>query len=138
MKLKFGFTLLELIVVIIIIGILATLGFIQYTSVIEKGRKAEARANLGTLRTLEKAYYEDTASVGGTGAYSDLLNLASGLPTANCATTHYFLYNCVSGTGSCSATRCSTGGKPPNIAAASAYTITLSIDGAFTGGGQWQ
>ena len=136
MKLKFGFTLLELIVVIIIIGILATLGFIQYTSVIEKGRKAEARANLGTLRTLEKAYYEDTASVGGTGSYSDLTNLASGLPpTGSCQATHYFSYGCDTN-GACTATRCTASGKPPQ--AVTAYTITLDINGGFTGGGQWQ
>jgi len=38
-----GFTLLELIVVIIILGILASLGFSQYIKMVEKGRSAEAR-----------------------------------------------------------------------------------------------
>ena len=38
-----GFTLLELIMVIIIIGILATLGFAQYGAMIEKSRGGEAR-----------------------------------------------------------------------------------------------
>ena len=52
-----GFTLLELIVVIIIIGILATLGFMQYQAVTEKSRTAEAIRVLGDLRTLEQAYY---------------------------------------------------------------------------------
>lgn len=46
---KKGFTLLELIVVIIIIGILATLGFTQYTKVVEKGRTAEAKSVLGRM-----------------------------------------------------------------------------------------
>ncbi|MBU0547795.1 MAG: prepilin-type N-terminal cleavage/methylation domain-containing protein, partial [Candidatus Omnitrophica bacterium] len=33
-----GFTLIELIVVIIIVGILASVGMTQYTKVVEKGR----------------------------------------------------------------------------------------------------
>lgn len=46
-----GFTLLELIIVIIIIGILATLGFSQYTRLVERGRTAEPRSILGQIRT---------------------------------------------------------------------------------------
>jgi prepilin-type N-terminal cleavage/methylation domain-containing protein len=42
---KKGFTLLELIVVIVIIGVLATLGLTQYASMVERGRSAEAKAN---------------------------------------------------------------------------------------------
>ena len=50
-----GFTLIELIVVIIIVGILASVGMTQYTKVVEKGRAAEARLILGSLRTAEVA-----------------------------------------------------------------------------------
>ncbi len=46
-----GFTLLELIVVVVIIGVLATLGFTQYSRAVEKGRSSEARMILGTIRT---------------------------------------------------------------------------------------
>ena len=48
---KKGFTLLELIIVIIILGILATIGVSQYQGTIEKGREAEARSILGSMRT---------------------------------------------------------------------------------------
>ena len=54
---KKGFTLLELIVVIIIIGILATLGFSQYTRMIERSRGAEARMILGNIRTQAAALW---------------------------------------------------------------------------------
>ena len=53
---KKGFTLLELIVVVIIVGVLGSLGFAQYTKVVEKSRTAEAKAILGALRSAQEAY----------------------------------------------------------------------------------
>ena len=54
---KRGFTLLELMVVIIILGVLATLGVMQYQAAIEKSRGAEARQVIGQLRSQCAAYY---------------------------------------------------------------------------------
>lgn len=125
MQRKSGFTLLELIVVIIIIGILATFGFAQYTTMMEKGRAAEAKSNLGTLRKLELAYYQEY------GSYAVNVNtdgLAAGLPQTSCTGDFYFNYICSTG-GSCSAMRCTSGGKlPPGPA----KTFTLYPNGTFT------
>ncbi|MDD5130223.1 MAG: prepilin-type N-terminal cleavage/methylation domain-containing protein, partial [Candidatus Omnitrophica bacterium] len=44
---KKGFTLVELIIVVIIVGILASIGLTQYNKVVEKSRAAEARMILG-------------------------------------------------------------------------------------------
>ncbi|MFH1128419.1 MAG: prepilin-type N-terminal cleavage/methylation domain-containing protein [Candidatus Omnitrophota bacterium] len=120
-----GFTLLELIIVIIIIGVLATLGFTQYTKVVEKGRAAEARAILGSLRTAERAYYLEYEAFTAT-----LADLGIDAP-AVCATTHYFSYACALATGTCTATRCIAGGKTPN--AAVVYNKTLDQAGVFGG-----
>lgn len=128
---KRGFTLLELIVVIIIVGVLATLGFVQYTSMIEKGRKAEARSILGTLRQLEVIRYQET------GNYSNLAGLSTGVPDGNCAATHYFVYACNATTGSCTSNRCISGGKAPDLATGN-YSVTLDVDGNFSGTGDWQ
>jgi prepilin-type N-terminal cleavage/methylation domain-containing protein len=120
---KKGFTLVELIIVIIIVGILASVGMTQYTKVVEKGRAAEARMILGTLRTAEIAEFTEN------GAYESVAGLGVGAPTS-CTDTHYFSYACDSSTGLCTATRCESGGKTPD---GPAYTKTLDIDGAFGG-----
>jgi len=123
MKKRFGFTLIELIVVIIIVGILAALGFTQYTKMVEKGRTAEAKAILGSLRTAQQSNFLER------GVYTTIPNLAIEAPTA-CATTHYFSYVCAT-SGTCTANRCTAGGKAPN--SATAYNITLSIGGVWGG-----
>lgn len=48
---KKGFTLMELMIVIIIVGVLATMGIMQYTRAIEKARSAEAKQFIGALRS---------------------------------------------------------------------------------------
>ncbi len=124
---KKGFTLLELIVVIIIIGILATLGFTQYSLIVEKGRTAEARALLSTVRTAEVAYLLEN------GTYTQTLSaLSVNVPTA-CDTNHYYYYGIIFGTGRCPgasytayAWRCTTGGKPPQ--GPSSYTVAVCMD----------
>ncbi len=123
---KKGFTLLELIIVIIIVGILATLGFVQYASVIERGRFAEARANLGTLRQLQVARLEDPMH----GAYGTLAQLGTGLPAAPSG-QYYFTYACVAATGICTATRDGTKATAP--ATTANCTFTLAPDGTMGG-----
>lgn len=124
-----GFTLVELIIVIIIVGILAAVGMTQYTKVVEKGRAAEARLILGSLRTAEVAEYIEN------GAYAlyspGNLNLGVDAPTA-CAGTHFFSYGC-DATGLCTATRCQAGGRTPNVDAAGAYSKTLLPNGTWGG-----
>jgi prepilin-type N-terminal cleavage/methylation domain-containing protein len=118
---KKGFTLLELIVVIIIIGILATLGFAQYTKTLEKGRTAEAKLMLGQIRKAQEAYYlENTAYA------TDITLLAVNAPTG-CTATHYFSYSAVGTTtaaGIGTALRCTTLGKTPQ--AGTQYTVNVT------------
>jgi prepilin-type N-terminal cleavage/methylation domain-containing protein len=120
---KKGFTLLELIVVIVIIGILATLGFTQYVKIVERGRTAEAKTNLGQIRSAQFAYYLEY------GAYAAALtSLIVDSPTA-CAATHWFSF--ATGATTSTATRCTASGKSPN--AAGVYSITLTHVGVFGG-----
>ncbi|MFA5093440.1 MAG: prepilin-type N-terminal cleavage/methylation domain-containing protein [Candidatus Omnitrophota bacterium] len=119
-----GFTLIELIIVIIIVGILASVGVTQYTKVVEKGRAAEARMILGALRTAEIAHFNENGTYVAYGAGAETLGV--GAPTA-CATSHYFSYACT-GTAAasvCTATRCTAGGKAPQ--SATAYSKVLDV-----------
>ncbi|MDD5005967.1 MAG: type IV pilin protein [Candidatus Omnitrophica bacterium] len=54
---KKGFTLLELIIVIIVIGILASVALPRYIKVSERARMAEGKTILGTLRAAQVRYY---------------------------------------------------------------------------------
>jgi prepilin-type N-terminal cleavage/methylation domain-containing protein len=134
---KKAFTLIELIVVIVIIGILATLAFSQYTTFTEKARAAEARANLGAIRTFASAYFLEQGSF-----YSTTRNInngdvgvvnppAAGLP-ATCSPGYYFSYAVVDWQSpdlGIVATRCTGGsGKPPD--GPSGYHILAYISGS--------
>jgi len=54
-----GFTLVEVLIVVIIISILASIGIPQFAASIEKAKGAEARAGLGHIQTGEKIYYAE-------------------------------------------------------------------------------
>ncbi len=74
---KNGFTLLELIVVIIIIGILASLGLPQFFKAAEKGRHAEGSSLLGMLRAGQLRYYNEKTAFA-----TDVANLDVSYTTA--------------------------------------------------------
>lgn len=119
-----GFTLLELIIVIIIIGILASLAFVQYTKVAEKGRTAEAKSLLGSIRTAEQAFFLEND------AYAALVDLSIDAPNP-CNIDYYFSYAVDETTGTGTATRCVAGGKTPQ--GPEEYTITLDMAGNWGG-----
>jgi len=60
-KSKVGFTLIELMVVVAIIGVLALLGLRLYTTQQEKAKNALVKANAGTIQTLIQAELADTS-----------------------------------------------------------------------------
>ncbi|MGE5279649.1 MAG: type IV pilin protein [Deltaproteobacteria bacterium] len=51
-----GFTLLELIIVVIVIGILASIALPRFIRVTERARIAEAKSILGTIRSAQMRY----------------------------------------------------------------------------------
>ncbi len=52
-----GFTLIELVIVIVILGILATQAIPTYLSLVDDAKKASGKANLGALRSSISVYY---------------------------------------------------------------------------------
>jgi prepilin-type N-terminal cleavage/methylation domain-containing protein len=85
-----GFTLVELMIVVTIIGVLAVIAGTAYRKYTDSGRTAEVMAMFGEFRTKEEAYraensvYVSTTTVGETDFYPALL--ASGEPKAKTIT----------------------------------------------------
>ena len=74
-----GFTLVELIVVVIIIGILATLALPQYLKATERAKSAKSRHALGVLAQAEKLFRADSTD----GLYTSCLGTSAGCGAAN-------------------------------------------------------
>ncbi|MBN1912845.1 MAG: prepilin-type N-terminal cleavage/methylation domain-containing protein, partial [Candidatus Omnitrophica bacterium] len=117
-----GFTLLELIIVIIIIGILASLGFIQYTKTLEKSRSGEAKQILGQIRSAQITYYQEYNAFA-----TAMNNLYVNAPTT-CTATHYFSYDPNETGGFINASRCTGSGKTPDVASADSYFIRINVN----------
>ena len=121
-----GFTLIEMIIVAIVLGILATVALPRFIRVVEKSRSAEARNALGVIRDAELAYFMEfnvfTNSLGA-------MNVP--LPGA-CAASNYFRYTIVFGAAdfTATATRCAAGGRPPQTAIN--YALSLNRAGTMT------
>ena len=54
---KKAFTLVEVLVVVIVLGILATIALPQFIKIARRSRLAEAWAGLGALKSAEAVYY---------------------------------------------------------------------------------
>lgn len=81
-----GFTLVELMIVIAIIGILAGIGLPAYQGYVLRGKLAEASSQLGGLQLRMEQYYQDNRNYG---------PAACGIPAPASPTVKYFDYACV-------------------------------------------
>lgn len=88
LSLRGGFTLVELLVVVLIIGIMAAIATPMYFKVVEKGRFAEASGCLNLLAQAQERYYMKSGSYAGTLASLD----------TSCATMQYYSVGSLSGT----------------------------------------
>ena len=91
-----GFTLLEIIIVVIIIGVLASLALPRLLNTVERSRSAEAFASLGSVRSAMERCYLPYGTFANCGTFT---NLDVGNP-ANSANSHFtYSFTGVSATG---------------------------------------
>lgn len=110
MRRQQGFTIIELMIVVVVIAVLSAIALPSYTDYITRSKFAEAYAQLADLRVKMEQYYLDnrrysTNAGGGT----------CGIPGGNTPTTQgtkYFDFACASST--------------PNAAGDQAYVLTAS------------
>ncbi len=105
-----SFTLIELIVVIIIVGILAAVGLTQYSRTVERGRISEAKIRIGLMRQLAYEYYMNN------GTFTSITNSDVGVDYT-CTSSGFYRYLTDNQSATkvwLSAYRCTSGGKTPN------------------------
>ncbi len=80
-----GFTLIELMIVVAIIGLLARIAFPSYQDYVRRGKIGEATSELAAFRARQEQFFQDNRTYvsGGT--------CGAALPTG----TKYFTYTCV-------------------------------------------
>ena len=91
-----GFTLLELMIVIVVVAILAAVALPSYTDFITRSKFAEPQGILSDLRVRMEQYYLDNRRYSSTAGGG-----TCGLPGGNSPTVSnakYFTYTCASGT----------------------------------------
>lgn len=88
MRNKFqGFTLIELMIVVAIIGVLASIALPAYQDYVLRGKLAEAFSQLGSLRVRMEQYYQDNRTYG---------DPDCSIPDISGGQVKYFDYTCVS------------------------------------------
>lgn len=86
MRAQKGFTLVELMIVVVVIGILASIGVPAYSDYVLRGKLTEAMTELAAMRVKLEQYYQDNRTYVGGCAAGTVAPLPSG--------TKYFTYTC--------------------------------------------
>jgi len=89
-----GFTLVELMIVVVVIGILSAVATPAYTGYVKRGKAAEATATLADLRIKMEQYFQDHQQ------YTDLSVTVLAPCSPSAGTTKYFTYSCTTQTAS--------------------------------------
>lgn len=111
-----GFSLVELMVVVAVLGILASIAVPSYQEYVLRSKLADALSSLAQQRVSMEQYYQDNRS----------FDSAPAAPTGNCgialAASSYFTYSCVTANGGQEFTITATGTAAGGTAAF-AYTV---------------
>lgn len=105
MKAQKGFTLVELMIVVVVVSILAAIAVPAYSNYVMRGKITEATSNLASLRVSMEQYYQDNRTY--------LNGAACGVVMPVAPAVQYFTFTCA--------------------ATQNAYTLTATGTGGMTG-----
>ena len=92
MKKSAGFTLIEIMVVVVIIGILAAIAVPQYTEYVRRSQLSEAQSLLSDLRVQMEQFYQDNRTY--TSAAAGIIGNC-GVPQPAAGSVRFFVPACV-------------------------------------------
>lgn len=121
-----GFTLIEVLIVVAIVAILATIALPSYSDYVLRGRLTEATNELSAMSARMEQYYQDNRTYNASGSYTPPCS-------ASWTTTSNWTYSCATGPSTYTLTAT---GKPG--ATTSSFTFTLDQAGTkATTAGKW-
>lgn len=86
LKQQAGFTLIELMIAVVIVGVLASLAFASYNKSVQKSRRSDAKLALTQAATLQEQWYFQFNSY-----TNDVTNLGSSDATLESPDGHYIV-----------------------------------------------
>jgi len=131
-----GFTLIEIMIVVAIVGILAAIAMPAYNSYQERGKIVQAFEELTTARVRMEQYYQDKRTY--TGA-DKKISAGGACPEDTVSPSYYFRYSCPVGNGQQGYTLTATSLQGRMGAADGRYVYTINESNvkttlAFPGG----
>lgn len=72
-----GFTLIELVIIIVVLGILASIAIPKYKNIVAESRESAARGALGALRSGISIFYANAAVTTGNAVWPELDSLST-------------------------------------------------------------
>lgn len=118
-----GFTLIEMLAVVMIVAILSAIAWPSYTDYLRRGRIAEATGKLAAMRIALEQYYQDNLNYGSTAT-------ACGVPAPSGL---YFSFSCNWGAGASNQGYLITATGTAGNMSGFAYTIDQNGNRATTG-----